>query len=78
MLGFICSLTVFMMIAAIIRIVTDALGKRPDYSWLLVWNSVEMTLGTTPIPPTISTYLLLRLRVTNRILKLAQQYLWPA
>jgi hypothetical protein len=41
----ICCLTVAMIIVAIIRIVVGAPGKVPDQSWLLLWNSVEMTLG---------------------------------
>lgn len=41
----VCSLTVFMMICAIIRIGVGTKGKSTDLSWFLVWNSVEMTLG---------------------------------
>ncbi|KAI1493659.1 hypothetical protein F5X96DRAFT_620776 [Biscogniauxia mediterranea] len=45
LLAFICSLTIFMMIVAIVRITVGAPGKAPDLSWLLLWNSVEMTLA---------------------------------
>lgn len=42
----VCSMTVFMMICAIIRIGVGLKGKLTDLSWFLLWNSVEMTLGT--------------------------------
>ncbi|PHH84219.1 hypothetical protein CDD83_2301 [Cordyceps sp. RAO-2017] len=45
MLACICSLTVFMVVVAIVRITVGAPGKAPDLSWLLLWNSVEMTLA---------------------------------
>lgn len=41
----ICSMTVFMMICAIVRIAVGMKGQMTDLSWFLVWNSVEMTLG---------------------------------
>lgn len=44
-LGFVCSLTVFMVVVAIVRITVGSPGKVPDLTWLLLWNSVEMTLG---------------------------------
>lgn len=42
----VCSMTVFMMICAIIRIGVGIKEKLTDLSWFLLWNSVEMTLGT--------------------------------
>lgn len=44
----VCSMTVFMMICAIIRIGVGLKGKLTDLSWFLLWNSVEMTLCTFP------------------------------
>ncbi|KAG8156326.1 hypothetical protein KVR01_013778 [Diaporthe batatas] len=41
----VCSLTLFMMICAIIRIGVGMKDKLTDLSWFLTWNSVEMTLG---------------------------------
>lgn len=42
----VCSMTVFMMICAIVRIGVGIKEKLTDLSWFLLWNSVEMTLGT--------------------------------
>ncbi|KAI0018949.1 hypothetical protein F4780DRAFT_749400 [Xylariomycetidae sp. FL0641] len=44
-LAFVCSLTAVMVVVAIIRITVGAPNKVPDLSWLLLWNSVEMTLA---------------------------------
>lgn len=41
----VCSMTIFMMICAIIRIGVGIKEKLTDLSWFLLWNSVEMTLG---------------------------------
>ncbi|KAI0547069.1 hypothetical protein F4679DRAFT_555734 [Xylaria curta] len=41
----ICSLTTVMVVAAIIRITVAEHGQKQDISWLLVWNSIEITLG---------------------------------
>lgn len=54
----VCSLTLFMMICAIIRIGVGMKDKLTDLSWFLTWNSVEMTLGTFPVfSPLISLLL---------------------
>ncbi|CAG9988257.1 unnamed protein product [Clonostachys byssicola] len=46
MLACICSLTVVMVVIAVIRITVGAPSKgAPDLSWLLLWNSVEMNLA---------------------------------
>jgi hypothetical protein len=45
-----------MILVAIIRIAIGVPRKVPDMSWLLVWNSVEMTLGK--YPPYLTRYLL--------------------
>lgn len=42
----VCSMTVFMMICAIIRMGLGLKERLTDFSWFLLWNSVEMTLGT--------------------------------
>ncbi|KAI1373951.1 hypothetical protein F4677DRAFT_427726 [Hypoxylon crocopeplum] len=39
-LAFICSLTVFMVVVAIVRVAGPA-----DSTWLLLWNSIEMTVA---------------------------------
>lgn len=41
----ICCLTIAMVVVAIIRIVIGSPGKVPDLTWLLLWNSVEMTIA---------------------------------
>lgn len=54
-LGLICSLTVILVIVAIIRITIWSVGAFGDYSWLILLNSIEMTLGISSLLPKTSS-----------------------
>lgn len=46
------SVTVVVMITAIIRVTTvTSVNEEPDYSWLYVWNNIEMTTCMRLPPP---------------------------
>jgi hypothetical protein len=45
MLTGICCLTVVMIIVAVVRSALGAPARVPDPTWLLLGNSLEMTLG---------------------------------
>lgn len=48
------SVTVVVMITAIIRVTTVTLGnEEPDYSWLYFWSNIEMTTCMRHPPPLI-------------------------
>lgn len=53
-LSLICSLTAAMVVAAIIRICVWTGGDVADLSWLMLFNSVEMTIGNETLLPRFS------------------------
>lgn len=54
-LGLICSLTVIMVVIAIIRIAVWSRGLVSDLSWLMLFNSVEMTIGNETLLPSLAS-----------------------
>ena len=42
-------LTLFTMIAAVVRVAMSLKGKREDDSWLFSWSAVESAIGTVPL-----------------------------
>lgn len=55
-LGGIFSLTIFIMIASVIRVVVVVVSsvKMPDLSWLYTWSALEMAVGKTVSPAFLS------------------------
>ena len=41
----ICSLTVFIIAVAIIRVAVATAGQNLDLTWLLFWGGIEVTVG---------------------------------